>query len=98
MAGRHRNRPVARTGRRIRFITNRQIQFGEAFWDTSSQQFNLTAGEFDLNDTDKSKSTGTLFPAAELVFDKEKQLQLDLNQNSWKLNDVLDWTGTQGVN
>ena len=86
------------TGRRIRFITNRQIQFGEAFWDTSSQQFNLTAGEFDLNDTDKSKSTGTLFPAAELVFDKEKQLQLDLNQNSWKLNDVLDWTGTQGVN
>jgi hypothetical protein len=85
-------------GRRIRFITNRQIQFGEAFWDTSSQQFNLTAGEFDLNDTDKSKSTGTLFPAAELVFDKEKQLQLDLNQNSWKLNDVLDWTGTLGVN
>jgi hypothetical protein len=86
------------TGRKIRFITNRQITFSEAFWDTNSQQFNLTGGEFDLNDTDKSKSTGILYPAAELVLDKEQQLQLDLNQNSWKLVDVLDWKGTDGVN
>src|SRR5271154_593889 len=27
------------TGRKIRFITNRQIRFAEAFWDTNSQQF-----------------------------------------------------------
>jgi hypothetical protein len=86
------------TGRKIRFITNRQIRFSEAFWDSNSQQFNLTGGEFDLNDTDKSKSTGTLYPAAELIIDKEQQLQLDLNQNAWKLNDVLDWAGTAGVN
>jgi hypothetical protein len=32
------------------------------------------------------------------VIDNEKQLQLDLNQNSWKLVDVLDWKGTAGVN
>jgi hypothetical protein len=86
------------TGRKIRFITNRQIRFAESFWDTNSQQFNLTGGEFDLNDSDKSKSTGVLYPAAELIIDKEKQLQLDLNQNSWKLNDVLDWAGTAGIN
>jgi hypothetical protein len=86
------------TGRKIRFITNRQIQFAEAFWDSNSQQFNLTGGEFNLNDSDKSKSTGILYPAAELVIDKEQQLQLDLNQNSWKLVDVLDWKGTDGVN
>jgi hypothetical protein len=86
------------TGRKIRFITNRQIRFSEVYWDTNSQQFNLTAGEFDLNDTDKSKSTGTLYPAAELIMDKEQQLQLDLNQNAWKLTDVLDWAGTAGVN
>jgi len=86
------------TGRKLRFITNRQITFAEAFWDSSSQQLNLTGGEFDLNDTDKSKSTGILYPAAELVIDKENQLQLDLNQNSWKLVDVLDWQGTAGVN
>jgi hypothetical protein len=86
------------TGRKIRFITNRQIRFAEAFWDTNSQQFNLTGGEFDLNDTDKSKSTGLLYPAAMLVIDKEGQLQMDLSQNAWKLSDVLDWKGTPGVN
>lgn len=86
------------TGRKIRFVTNRQIRFGEAFFDTQSQSFNLTAGEFDLNDTDKSKSTGVLYPAAQLIIDQQGQLQLDLNQNPWKLVDVLDWKGTAGVN
>jgi hypothetical protein len=86
------------TGRKITFVTNRQIRFGEAFFDTQSQSFNLTAGEFDLNDTDKSKSTGTLYPAAQLIIDKQGQLQLDLTQNAWKLIDILDWKGTPGVN
>jgi hypothetical protein len=86
------------TGRKIRFITNRPIHFGEAFFDTQSQYNSLTAGELDLNDTDKSKSTGTLYPAAQLVIDKEGQLQFDLNQNAWRLVDLLDWKGTPGVN
>jgi hypothetical protein len=86
------------TGRKIRFITNRLLRFGEVYWDTQSQQFNLTGGEFDLNDADKSKSTGLLYPAAYLTIDKEGQLQMDLNQNAWKLVDVLDWKGTPGVN
>jgi hypothetical protein len=86
------------TGRNIRFVTNRQITFGEAFFDTQSQSFNLTAGEFDLNDTDKNKSTGKLYPAAQLVIDKQGQLQFELNQNPWNLVDVLDWKGTAGVN
>ncbi len=86
------------TGRKIRFVTNRQIRFGEAWTDSQSQSFNLTAGEFDLDATDKSKDTGVLFPAAQLIIDKQGQLQLDLNQNAWKLVDVIDWPGTQGVN
>jgi hypothetical protein len=86
------------TGRKIRFVTNRQIRFGEAWTDSQTMSFNLTAGEFDLNATDKSKDTGVLFPAAQLIIDKQGQLQLDLNQNSWKLVDVIDWPGTQGVN
>jgi hypothetical protein len=86
------------TGRKIRFITNRVLTFGEVFWDTQSQQFDLTGGEFDLNDTDKSKSTGVLYPAAKLAIDKEGQLQIQLTQNAWKLVDVLDWKGTAGVN
>lgn len=86
------------TGRKIRFVTNRLLRFGEVYWDTQSTAFNLTAGEFDLNDQDRSKSTGVLYPLAQLVLDKEGQLQFQLNQNPWNLVDVLDWKGTPGVN
>ena len=86
------------TGRKIIFVTNRQIRFGEAFFDTKSQSFNLTAGILDLNDQDKSKSTGVLYPAAQLVIDSQGELQWDLRENPWKLVDVLDWQGTPGVN
>ena len=86
------------TGRKIRFITNRPIRFGEAWTDSESQSFDLSGGEIDLNDSDKSKSTGVLFPRAQLVIDKQGQVQIDLAQNSWKLVDVLDWKGTPGVN
>jgi hypothetical protein len=86
------------TGRKIIFVTNRQIRFGEAFFDTQSQSFNLTAGIIEINDQDKSKSAGVLYPEAQLILDKQGQLQWDLNQNPWKLVDVLDWQGTPGVN
>jgi hypothetical protein len=86
------------TGRKIVFVTNRQIRFGEAWTDSQSMSFDLTAGVLELNDQDKSKSTGKLFPAAQLILDKEGKLQLDLNQNPWNLVDVLDWKGTAGVN
>jgi hypothetical protein len=86
------------TGRKIVFVTNRQIRFGEAFTDSQSQSFSLTAGVFELNSQDKSKSTGMLYPQAQLILDKQGQLQLDLAQNPWRLSDVLDWAGTAGVN
>jgi len=86
------------TGRKIRFVTNRQIRFGEAWADSQSMNFNLTAGEIDLNDQDKSKSTGQLFPAAQLTLNKDGQLNLELNQNAWRLSGIIDWSGTQGEN
>ena len=86
------------TGRKIRFVTNRQIRFGEAWADSQSQAYNLTAGEFDLNDQDKGKSTGILYPAAQLIIDKEGQLQFELRQNAWRLNGIIDWPGTKGEN
>jgi hypothetical protein len=86
------------TGRKLRFITNRQIRFGEAWTDSQSMSFDLSGGEIDINDSDKSKSTGVLFPRAQLIIDKQGQLQIELAQNSWKLVDVLDWKGTPGVN
>ena len=86
------------TGRKIVFVTNRPITFAEAFTDSQSQSFDLTAGVLEINDQDKSKSTGALYPAAQLVLDKEGQLQLDLNRNPWRLSDIIDWKGTAGVN
>jgi hypothetical protein len=86
------------TGRKIRFVTNRLLRFGEVYWDTRSTAYNLTAGELDLNDTDKSKSTGVFYPAAEFEIDKQGELQINLFGNPWKLVDVIDWKGTPGVN
>lgn len=86
------------TGRHIVFVTNRQIRFGEAFFDTQSQSFNLTGGVIDINDSDKSKSTGSLYPAAQLILNKDGQLQIDLSQNPFRLSDIIDWAGTAGVN
>jgi hypothetical protein len=79
------------TGRTIRFVTNRKIAFGEAYWSTQSKSFNLTAGEINLNDNDKSKSDGVLFPAAQLIVNKEGELQFELNQNAWKLTNIIEW-------
>lgn len=86
------------TGRKIIFVTNRQIRFGEAWSDSNSMSYDLTAGILEINDQDKSKSKGTLFPAAELVVNKKGELQWDLLQNPWNLVDILDWKGTAGVN
>jgi hypothetical protein len=85
-------------GRKIRWVTNRQLRFGEVYADSQSQSFNLTGGEFDIDDTDKNKSTGVLYPACQLAIDKQGQLQFQLNQNPWKLVDIIDWKGTAGVN
>lgn len=78
------------TGRNIRFATNRKITFGEAFSDSPTMSFDLTAGEIDINDHDKNKSTGKLYPAAQLVLNSEGQLQFELNQNPWNLVDIID--------
>jgi hypothetical protein len=86
------------TGRRIVFVTNRLLRFGEAYFDTQSQSFNLSAGVIDLNDQDKSKSTGQLYPLAQMILNKEGELQLELNQNPWRLSGIIDWKGTAGVN
>jgi hypothetical protein len=89
---------VTPTGRKITFVTNRLIRFGEAYFDTRSESYNLTVGEVSLNDKDKSKSTGFLYPECKLKVDKQGQLQYDLVGNPFTLHDVLDWKGTPGVN
>jgi hypothetical protein len=81
------------TGRKIRFAADRWIRFGEAYNNTQSQSFDLTAGEFDLNDKDKKKSSGVLYPASQLIINKQGQLQFELRQNPWNLVNIIDWNG-----
>jgi len=79
------------TGRKIRFVTNRLVRFAEAYYDTQTKAYNLTAGEIEINDSDKDKSGGVLYPAAQLVINKEGQLEFQLNKNPWKLVNIIDW-------
>ena len=79
------------TGRSIRFVTNRRIAFGESYWNTQSKSFNLTAGEIRINDQDKNKSDGVLYPATQLTINKDGEPQWDLRMNPWKLNNIIVW-------
>jgi hypothetical protein len=79
------------TGRKIRFVTNRLLRFGEVYANTQTTAYNLTAGEIEIIDSDKDKSAGVLYPAAQLVINKEGQLEFQLNKNPWKLVNIIDW-------
>jgi hypothetical protein len=85
-------------GRKIRFVTNRLLRFGEVNRDSLSTAYNLTAGEIDLNDEDMSKSTGSFYPEAELAIDKQGELQYNLVGFPWQLVGIIDWKGTAGIN
>ena len=79
------------TGRKIRFATNRLIKFGEAYHNTPSRAYDLTAGEFSLDNSDPKKSSGVLYPASQLVINKEGQLEFQLRKNHWNLVNIIDW-------
>jgi hypothetical protein len=79
------------TGRKIRFVTNRLVKFGEVARNTRSLAYDLTAGEIEINDSDNSKSTGVLYPAAEFGIDSEGNVSINLFQNPWQLTNIIDW-------
>lgn len=79
------------TGRKVRFVTTRRILFGEAYNNTRSLQYNLSAGEIDIDTQDKNKSTGTLLPAAQLIINQDGELQMELYKNPWRLTNIIDW-------
>ena len=81
------------TGRKIRFATNRLIRFAEAYYNTQSKDFDLTFGEVDINDKDKKKSGGVLYPASQLIINNKGELQIELRQNPWNLVNIIDWNG-----
>jgi hypothetical protein len=81
---------VTPTGREITFIANRQLQPDEVSPTSDSQSFDLMVGQFDMNDTDNTKSTGFLYPASRLVMDEQGEFHYDLAGSPWSLVNVLD--------
>ena len=79
------------TGRKIRFVTNRKIAFGEAYHNTQSKAYDLTAGKIDIDDKDPKKSAGTLLPATQLIVNSQGQLEWNLRKNPWQLTNIIDW-------
>lgn len=77
------------TGRTVRFVTNRKIAFGEAYRNTQSQAYNLTAGNINIVSSDNSKSAGVLYPAAQLVINKDGDLEIELRKNPWRLTNII---------
>lgn len=77
-------------GWKIRILTNRPITFGEAWTDSNSMDYNLSALELDLGDT-KGKSGGILLPVCEFVIDKKtNEVTIAEYRNPFKLVDVQD--------
>lgn len=75
-------------GRKIRFVTDRPITFGEARNSTRSKDYSLSAGEIILSPV-KDKSTGMLAPACQFKIEKKtNELQLEIYQNPWKLLNI----------
>jgi hypothetical protein len=44
------------TGRKIRFVTNRQLRFGEVYNSSQSVAYNLTAGEIEIDCQGRSET------------------------------------------
>jgi hypothetical protein len=84
-------------GRTIRFVTDRQISMGEAWTDSRSQQYNLSGGILDMNDTEMKKSSGVVYGAAKLVM-KDGEMTIDLANNPWRVASIRDNKGTPGEN
>jgi len=81
---------VTPTGREITFIASRPLQSDEVNPNSDSQSFDLMVGQFDINDTDNTKSTGFLYPASRLVMDERGESHYDLAGIPWSLVTVLD--------
>jgi hypothetical protein len=78
-------------GWKIRILTNRPITFGEAWTDSRSMDYNLSALELDLSDQNGKSGTGILLPVCEFVIDKKtNEVTIAEYRNPFKLVDVLD--------
>jgi hypothetical protein len=79
-------------GFKIIVVTNRPINFREAWNDGRSVDYNLSYLELTL-DKETGKGTGTLIPAAMFTIDKKSgEVTIEAFNSPWTLSDVQDRT------
>ena len=76
------------TGKKIRIVTDRPLQFGELWRDDRSTEYSLSVVELDISDV-KGQSGGVLLPACKFYISKEGELTMEAYQNPWKLTNLL---------
>jgi hypothetical protein len=77
-------------GRRIRLITDRPIQFREAYANGRTTDYDLSAIELNF-DKDTKQSDGTLLVAARFKVDKEMRISLEsYGSGPWRLVNVTE--------
>ena len=81
---------VTPTGHEVSVLANRPLQSDEVNLNSDCQSFDLMVGQFDMNDTDNTKSTGFLYPASRLLMDEQGEFHYDLAGSPWSLVNVLD--------
>ncbi|MBK6724677.1 MAG: hypothetical protein IPG58_15845 [Acidobacteria bacterium] len=82
--------PMPDGGRKIRFVTDRPITFGESWSASRSMDYSLSMGEIIISKK-KGESKGTLYPAAKFKVDKEGHLEIETMQNPWNLTNIKVW-------
>jgi hypothetical protein len=77
-------------GFKLRIVTSRPINFGEAWYNGRSVDYNLSMLELDLN-KETGKGVGTLIPTSRFKIDKKTgDLTIEAFQNPWKLVNIMD--------
>jgi hypothetical protein len=77
-------------GRTIRLITDRPIQFREAYASGRTKDYDLSAIEINL-DSDPKKSTGSLIVAGRFKVDKNQQIIFEsYGDGPWRLVNIME--------
>jgi hypothetical protein len=77
-------------GRRIRLVTDRPIQFTEAYINGRSTDYDLSAIEINLN-ADPKKSDGSLIVAGKFKVDKNQQVAFEsYGSGPWSLVNIME--------
>jgi len=78
----------SKTGRRLRLVTDRWLQWGELYYSPRSRDYDIGVIELDLSPD--GKGSGTLLPACKLTVNKKKkELEVETFQNPWKLTNFM---------